>query len=284
MAQSCHSHIQNLARAGIATHVIFDDSLVDPVFAMAKARDMPDVHFAALFENDTLVLGCPHGLPAELAQLAKPILVNDPPTDVPTRPASAHMALRDQPPPIERRRIHKVAAPDLSNGVLEAIQSLTTALSTQAQTQVDALNNLTKSIQARPNGHPDLTEIKYVLQSMQHDMAHLTARARAQDPPDHRAELATFGASLTSALGRLEQMAARMDHHASPPPQPTAPQAAQPGLHAFDLAQADTFDLISGQQGGLRYAPRSDPPPEEAEAPLVFPAYARRRANHPPMV
>lgn len=73
MAQASQAQIYQLAQAGIATHVIPDQAGVDPVFAMARARDMPDVHFAALFEKETLVLGCPNGLPDDLAPLASPI-------------------------------------------------------------------------------------------------------------------------------------------------------------------------------------------------------------------
>lgn len=73
MAQASQAQIFQLAQAGIATHMIPDQTGVDPVFAMARARDMPDVEFAALFEKETLVLGCPNGLPDDLAPLAQPI-------------------------------------------------------------------------------------------------------------------------------------------------------------------------------------------------------------------
>ncbi|PJI91426.1 hypothetical protein BC777_0254 [Yoonia maricola] len=77
MGQSFQPHIQQLLQAGIATHFVQNDTAVDPVFAVSKTQDFPEVTFAAAFEDGTVVLGCKGALPKPLIGLAQPIVPVD---------------------------------------------------------------------------------------------------------------------------------------------------------------------------------------------------------------
>lgn len=73
MAEPFQAHIQRLMQAGIATHLVAHSDAVDPLFALSKVRDFPEVTFAAVFEDGIVVLGCHGSLPEPLQALAKPI-------------------------------------------------------------------------------------------------------------------------------------------------------------------------------------------------------------------
>ena len=82
MGNTFQPHIQRLYQAGIATHVVQNEDAVDPLFALAKVRDFPEVTFAAVFDDGAVILGCHDALPAQLATLAEPIQAeNDQITD-----------------------------------------------------------------------------------------------------------------------------------------------------------------------------------------------------------
>lgn len=86
MRQQFEAQIRQLAQAGIATHVISNTEDVDALFTVARARDMPMVRFAAAFEDGLLAVGCPDGLPDELANLAVPIVVEPDVTEHANKP------------------------------------------------------------------------------------------------------------------------------------------------------------------------------------------------------
>ncbi|WP_342070893.1 hypothetical protein [Yoonia algicola] len=78
MGQSSQVHIQQLFRAGIATHFVENNASLDPIFALSKVRDFPEVTFAAAFDDGMVILGCLDDLPTQLAGIAQPIMPNDP--------------------------------------------------------------------------------------------------------------------------------------------------------------------------------------------------------------
>lgn len=73
MKDTIDQQIQTLVQSGLATHLIRNPRSVDSVFAVAKAQDLPQVTFAAAFEDGSLVIGCPTDLPDVLAELAEPL-------------------------------------------------------------------------------------------------------------------------------------------------------------------------------------------------------------------
>ncbi len=79
MEHAFQEHIQRLLQTGIATHIVENNVAVDPIFALSKARDFPQVKFAAAFEDGTVVLGCPDQLPEPLKGAARPIARVDTP-------------------------------------------------------------------------------------------------------------------------------------------------------------------------------------------------------------
>ena len=79
MGQSFQAQIQQLLQAGIATHLVENPTAIDPLFALSKVRDFPEVTFAASFEDGTVVLGCPTDLPEPLMGIAQPITSTAPP-------------------------------------------------------------------------------------------------------------------------------------------------------------------------------------------------------------
>ncbi|WP_156788520.1 hypothetical protein [Roseobacter sp. CCS2] len=79
MGQPFQVQIQQLLQAGVATHVVANSDALDPVFALSKTQDFPQVTFAAAFEDGTVVLGCKGDLLEPLVGLAQTITPVDAP-------------------------------------------------------------------------------------------------------------------------------------------------------------------------------------------------------------
>ena len=67
-----HAELDALIRAGVVTHLVVVQEALDPLFAVAQMRDLPEVQFVAAFEDGLIALGCSKGLPKELKDLAQP--------------------------------------------------------------------------------------------------------------------------------------------------------------------------------------------------------------------
>ena len=65
-------HLDPLIHAGIVTHVVSVQEALDPLFAVAQMRDLPEVQFVAAFEDGLIALGCADGLPDVLKDIASP--------------------------------------------------------------------------------------------------------------------------------------------------------------------------------------------------------------------
>lgn len=59
-------HIETLIMAGIITHRIKSAEALDPMFAVSKLHDLPEVKFVAAFQEGQIFLGCPDGPPQKL--------------------------------------------------------------------------------------------------------------------------------------------------------------------------------------------------------------------------
>jgi hypothetical protein len=73
MEHPFQTQIQQLFQAGIVTHIVENPDNIDPLFALSKVRDFPQVTFAAAFDNGSVILGCAGNLPDPLAAIAAPI-------------------------------------------------------------------------------------------------------------------------------------------------------------------------------------------------------------------
>lgn len=80
-ATGAQAQLDNLARAGVVTHVVGHGEAIDPLFAVGQLRDLPEVRFVAAFREGVIALGCPDGLPDQLVDLAAPISVSTAPPD-----------------------------------------------------------------------------------------------------------------------------------------------------------------------------------------------------------
>lgn len=69
------AQLDDLARAGVVTHVVGHGEEIDTLFAVSQLRDLPEVRFVAAFREGFIALGCPDGLPEQLKDLASPISV-----------------------------------------------------------------------------------------------------------------------------------------------------------------------------------------------------------------
>lgn len=275
MEQASRAHIQNLAQAGIATHMILDENLVDPVFAMAKAREMPAVQFAALFENDTLVLGCPDGVPVELRALAQPIEIDaTPPQQAPQVPAVARTPPAQDPLEAVYAPAHRaMGAPSREGEILTALQTLTTTMAQQSHDQISALRRLADSIDRRPTEAPELAKIQRSLQAIEAELDEMRRRMQrpAAAPDDgHHAMVAAHHA-MAQTVTRMEAVARSLDQTPKPEPSPARTPVSDL-LSPLGLGGVDTFELKP--DGATTTAQTA-----EGEAPLVFPAYRRRRAR-----
>ena len=63
MGQSFQVQIQQLFQAGIATHFVENSAALDPIFALSKTQDFPQITFAASIDDGTDALGGRGALP-----------------------------------------------------------------------------------------------------------------------------------------------------------------------------------------------------------------------------
>ena len=78
--RGAQAQLDELARAGVVTHLVGHGEAIDPLFAVGQLRDLPEIRFVAAFREGVIALGCPDGLPEQLKDLAAPISV--PPADL----------------------------------------------------------------------------------------------------------------------------------------------------------------------------------------------------------
>ncbi|MEL6838785.1 MAG: hypothetical protein AAFP85_05800 [Pseudomonadota bacterium] len=99
MGKSFQPQIRQLVQAGVATHLVENADAIDPLFALSKVRDFPQVTFAAVFEDGSVILGCPDELPPQIAEVAQPIsfeeLPPDPTAEVPDATPATPISVPD---------------------------------------------------------------------------------------------------------------------------------------------------------------------------------------------
>ena len=71
-------HLDTLIHASVVTHLIKVDTVPDPLFALSQMQDLPEISFAAIFDDGLIALGCHTTLPDELARLAIPAVATGP--------------------------------------------------------------------------------------------------------------------------------------------------------------------------------------------------------------
>ena len=270
MAQSFQAHIEELARNGLATHWVANPPSVDSVFAVARVQDLPEVRFAAAFEDGSLVLGCPDGLPDLLKDLAQVIEV--PPMPEPT-PAEEHAVA----PAADLSALdHKLDAllaraeampPDDALARIEAGQR-------HLAEQLSALPQMDESRAQLPG--TDLSPVMDALASLQNQlnaapMADPGAEIRPADPVDIvRGLFFEFQENLLGEVGRrigatpdtLEALRNSIDaiqQRLDTPPEPSS-GAGDPALAGIP----DQLAALADQLAALTRANVSDAPDDLA--------------------
>ncbi len=150
--------------------------------------------------------------------------------------------------------------------VIRALQRLTVAITRHCNNQTRATDRLAAAIEKRVASSTELMAVQCAVQGIEAELAQMRRRmhrvdaARREEADDLRGMLQ----ALQDALSRIDDMAAVND----------GAEAESNGgdVLDFDLARADTFVLRSGavERAALPEAEVQD------DAPIIFPAYARR--------
>ena len=201
MGQPSQVHIQQLFQAGVATHIVENRAAIDPIFALSKVRDFPEVTFAAAFDDGIVVLGCADQLPDQLARIAQPIIPKEPaPPNGVAAKLDALIARLDQ------GESHN-APQDKIEGVLATFEQQQTMISTlqdqisNMQTSVEtAVQNIVASSTENPrfemlqgkleqliDNNGSVSDFDSALQQLSHmraDMAEILSLAKAPAPRD----------------------------------------------------------------------------------------------------
>ncbi|MDX8348463.1 hypothetical protein SLH49_10740 [Cognatiyoonia sp. IB215446] len=205
MGKSVQLHIQRLAQAKLVTHIVKNADSVDPLFALSKVQDFPQVSFAAVFEDGSLVFGCQGELPPEIAQFAQPLATYEDPSQhaIPEKTNATTTALTQQ-----------YAETPTSNQT-NRIAALQAAITRQAETSASILDRLTE-FETRITAHqetivaclPETTEqLSLIREHLKDDQSVTelrTAIAALQDQRsrDDAADLAVMRAKIEEISSR----------------------------------------------------------------------------------
>lgn len=227
-------HLDALIHAKIVTHLIRVDAVPDTLFALSQMQEMPEVCFAAVFDDGLIALGCPDVLPEALATLATPAMATSsaPGTAFQGSPNQSSGQIDAMAERLERlldRAGSEEIVPNdqLGLSILERLETLETRLS-QPQTDVwekfDALNDRLTEIHNLTDAgtsidqhaqQEQLNQITSVitmfmqrLETTRSDMATQSNDALTQLADSIAARQDKAMSKLTSLLGKLDR---RMD-------------------------------------------------------------------------
>ncbi|MFK7837190.1 MAG: hypothetical protein AB8B60_13305 [Sulfitobacter sp.] len=174
--------------AGLVTHLITVEENLEPLFATAQIRQLPEVRFVAAFTDGLIALGCPGELPQELRNLAHPV-------DQPLAPSSSTIATDDVTEKLQK--IDKTTlrleylldalepqTPDISgrgiDALIDRIAAVESIVKSQANDGMQEMNASLKELSNRFDAQPDFMA---ALNAMMSKIEGLTAD-RADDHSD----------------------------------------------------------------------------------------------------
>ncbi len=198
------AELDGLIHAGVITHLVSVEESLDPLFAIAQMRDLPEVHFVAAFEDGLIALGCPERLPGDLQALAIPAVATAPPPE--TNPP--------EPMPEEAlARIDRTA--QQLEYLLDALRPDEAAAGeTQLQPVIDRLEAIEHRINERATD-PDLRSMKEQVTGLHRRFDGLdTSAERSAKLPDAEEKFAALNRRLgdiETGLRELAQKAAMPD-------------------------------------------------------------------------
>ncbi|MFA8442730.1 hypothetical protein [Yoonia sp.] len=223
MGQSSQVHIQQLFQSGVATHIVENKATIDPIFALSKVRDFPEVTFAAAFDDGIVVLGCAGQLPDQLARIAQPIIPKEPapPNGVGAK-LDALIARLDQSDSdnASQDRIGEVLATfEQQQTMIAALQdqisnmqiSVETAVQNSAasSTEDPRFDMLQGKLEQLIDNNGSVSDFDSALQQLSHmraDMAEVLSLAKAPSPPDlsrQTTDIAPTQQMIEQALNRV---------------------------------------------------------------------------------
>ncbi|MCK0094093.1 hypothetical protein MWU60_00805 [Yoonia sp. F2084L] len=244
MGMSFQTQIRNLHQAGVATHIVENADAVDPIFALSKVRDFPEISFAAAFEDGSIVLGCHGDLPEPLVNIANPIPPSEEPqTEVSTPLLDTLVSRLDSISAALDQHAHiSGSMNDRIDQIEHKLQSGHDAIAAKL-TDVSALDAIQKQIAALP----DMLESAHDLNSVRkqtEDIAKTVTRIEATNRDDAPDRLTQILASFEERM--ITQTASQL------PPEAivdiTTRQDAM--LRALDSVSSD-LGVVTTQQSSL---------------------------------
>lgn len=197
------AHLNTLIHAKIVTHLVHVDEVPDTLFALSQMQDLPEVRFAAIFDDGLIALGCPTGLPEALASIAVPAV----PTSLSNPRGKGGLqrieevsyrleALIDAMAPEE-----VIANEELGKSILDRLTSLEKQIAMprplDAGADTSKLESQIASLQERISTMPDLAPALASLEAKISDIALVPASA---DQNDQLSELSKGISSLTQQV------------------------------------------------------------------------------------
>lgn len=266
MGNSFQPHIQRLAQAGLVTHIVKNAEAVDPLFALSKVQDFPQVTFAAVFSDGAVVFGCDDEVPPEIAPLAQSLEITDTSSDdllasrIEELIAIVRQQSQNQPsdPGAEIAALRAALAEqsDHSGAILERLNQVETKMSAYQET-VSA--HLPEHAEQLSHIRAHLADDRALV-----DMLEAISALQIKDDPDDTIDLAAMlkgvGDSITERLHQIQSSQAIESHIA----QVTA---------AIDQMRtgivADMREMLPQEK------PEGPPPVTQAEVAEMFSGLAR---------
>lgn len=197
------AHLNTLIHAKIVTHLVHVDEVPDTLFALSQMQDLPEVRFAAIFDDGLIALGCPTGLPEALASIAVPAV----PTAL-SNPRGKGGLQRIEEVSYRLEALIDTMEPEevivnekLGKSILDRLTSLETQIAnSEPQTvsaDVSGLQSQIAALQERMTAAPDLAPAIAILDAKISDIA--TADPQT-DQVQYLAELSDGLKSLTQQV------------------------------------------------------------------------------------
>lgn len=213
------THLNALIHAKVVTHMIHVDEGPDPLFALSQMQGLPEVKFAAVFDDGLIALGCPGTLPEALATIATPAVPTAPPqpsgSSVTQRMEKASRRLETMIDAMEPEQA--VLDDQLGRSILDRLTSLETqmakALVRAPDTASAALKRQVSQLQEQITALPDpstgiaLLDAKLADITQPNDLETQFAKNQKQ--------LEAISTSVTEGMSTIKDVASRVEVLAS---------------------------------------------------------------------
>jgi hypothetical protein len=272
------AHLDMLVHAGIVTHLVVVQEALDPLFAVAQMRELPEVKFVAAFAEGLIALGCENGLPKDLQDIATPAIATAPAARQGTEDAIDKTLARMEKTAHKLEYMFDAIRPDEAQGQgaiaqamierMTSVEQILTQVAAKDDTaRLNALKNQMNALLApKTDNAPDPTAD--AVARLTQEVEKLAARPVPDlDLTAQKQGFDQFASVLAMSIQRMEGAAS--DIQAALPSLGPAPQLEQMTQQLADLTQlfhdaktgpADLTELTNGLsavQAGLRDVPEA---------------------------